>query len=285
MKKVLVIFHVYYPEQIPFFLEKMQNIVDVDWDLLVTGSNLSGEVKSRISSFKPDASFLSVANIGYDIGPFIEAVKSVDISRYGIVLKLHTKNVDEHSVMRLNGDNLCGHRWRDTMVNALLGSPLSFRRVLRRFESGEDIGMAYSLSVNCLSRGATLEDSSQLLDELERIGLKPGAMEFCAGTIFAVRAEALSYLQKPEVTLSCFAPSIASHSTGTMAHTYERILSIAVFAQGYRAALIPEYTGQMLYYRLKRTVQPALEWIFSIDYRGNGRQKYLTLCGLRFRLS
>jgi len=283
-KKILVILHVYYSEQIPYFIGKMKNVHGTDWDLLVTGSNLTDEDKGRILSFKEDASFLATENRGYDIAPFICAVKSINLDDYWFVIKLHTKNLDEQHRFRHNGDNLSGRRWRNTMVDAILGSPDVFDAVRRAFED-ETVGLLYSLSVNMASRGTTVEDSSLLTNEIERLGLKPRCMDYCAGTILAIRAEALRYLQDDKVDTSAFSCSGPSHSAGTLAHTYERILCIASSSMGFGTVLVPKSKWLWLFYKVKRGVEPTLEWIFSINHFGDKRDKFLTILGIRINLT
>ncbi len=282
--RVLVIFHIFYTEQIPYFIDKMRNIHGVEWDLLVTGSSLTQDDRNLILSFKTDASFLRTENRGYDIAPFISAVKSVNLDDYCFIVKLHTKNIDDKSEFRYNCDNLSGHRWRDTMVDALLGSPESFDTVKKAFEN-KRVGLLYSLSVNMLSKMARVEDSSLLLNELNRLGLKPRSMDYCAGTIFAIRSEALRYLQDDKVDISVFASSGPSHSSGTLAHSYERILCMASSSMGYKTVLIPKSTRQLVYFKVKRAVEPTLEWLFSLNHYGDKFEKHLTIFGFRINLA
>lgn len=267
-------------EQIPFFIDKMRNIHGVEWDLLVTGGNIDEDGRRLLQDFKPDTAFLVTENVGYDVWPFICAVKSTDLSRYDFVIKIHTKNMDDKVSVRFNGRNFNGPLWRDVMVDALLGSPDNFAKVADAFKD-ETVGMVYSMDVNVRSRGTTIEDSSMLKNEMDRIGIKPRSMEYCAGTMFAVRAEALSYLQSAAIVSTMFPHSGESHSKGTMAHVYERILTIAVTAAGYRRVLIAGSLAARVRLSIRNLVQPALEWLFSINHYGDSYDKYLTLFGIR----
>ncbi len=282
--KVLVIFHVYYVDQVPFFIDKMRNIHGVEWDLLVTGSTVTDQVRRSVLDFKPDAAFLETENVGYDVWPFICAVKSVDLSQYALIVKIHTKNMDENASIRFNGRNFNGPLWRDTMVDALLGNRENFTKVVKAFED-DRVGLAYSIDVNVRSRGTTIEDSSMLIDEMARIGIKPRSMEYCAGTMFAVRASAMSYLQRDDIDASMFPASGASHSNGTMAHVYERILSIAIGAQGYKKILLCNDLGRYVHLKIRTASQPLLEWIFSVNHFGDRGDKYLTIFGIKIKLS
>jgi len=281
MKPVLVLLHIFYTEQIPYFIGKMKNIGGTEWDLVVTGA-LSDAEKAEILSFKPETVFMTVENRGYDIWPFIAAIKAIDLSKYSFVLKLHTKNVDSNRKTRINGASISGREWRDTMVDALLGSPAAFLNVKKEFEK-EDTGLVFSLKTCILSKKNKIADSQQLSDELERLDIFPLDYNYCGGTTFAVRAETLQYLKSDKINCDIFPLEGTTHSDGTITHSYERILCIAVTAQGYKIRTVPQYGLQPLLFRCKRGVQPALEWIFSINHH-NGQGKYLTLLGFKFRL-
>lgn len=283
-KKVLVVLHVYYADQVPYFINKLSNIRECEWDLVVTGNNWPQEAVDQLIAFKSDVRFFETPNVGYDIWPFIALVKNTDLSQYDIVLKLHTKNRDPFSKARLNGRYYDGKQWRNAMMKALLGSPETFGRVLRFFEN-QEVGIVYAMNMNILSKGTSVEDSSMLFDELGRLGITTDDMNFCAGTIFAVRASALEYLKDPRINENVFEPTGKSHGRGTNAHVYERILTIAVSAQGYKRVLVPSSWASWLRISVKSHVQPALEWLFSINRYGDNYDKYLTLFGIRILLS
>ncbi len=42
--------------------------------------------------------------------------------------------------------------------------------------------------------------------------------------------------------------------------------------------------GKYIYMKVKRCIQPFLEWLCSIDYRGDAHEKFLTVLGFRFKL-
>ena len=70
--KLLVHFHVYYHDQVDYFIEKMSNINGCDWDLYVTMSEMNPETVGKLRQFKPSAVFIKIENLGYDVWPFIK---------------------------------------------------------------------------------------------------------------------------------------------------------------------------------------------------------------------
>ena len=283
--RVLVVFHLYYHNQVPYFISKMKNITGGAWDLVVTSNNLTGETADVIRRFKPDVRFMETENRGYDIWPFIQCIKGIDLSKYLYVIKLHTKNEDESMVIQFNGIKFMGRKWLSLMINALLRSPERFTKNHNAFVSRPKLGLIYSMDVNVIAKDSNIEDGKMLTDELDRLGIKPLSRDYCAGTMFAVRASALEYLKDEKITKDIFPASKGSHNNGTLTHAYERILCIAVSAQGYQKKLIKSSRYRYYYFIVKRNIQPFLTWLFEINYHGEERHKYLTIFGSRFKLS
>ncbi len=229
--RLLVVFHLYYSDQLDWYLKKMRNIGGCRWDLLVTGGHFDGADVAKIRSLKPDASFLECENAGYDVWPFIKAMKTVDLDAYDLVMKLHTKSGGGDLVMKFNGIRLRDFMWRDALVDALLGSRCQFRRVLHIFRHHPDAGMVCSRKLYIASH-AHSEDGTLLNAELERLGLEVGDRRFCAGTMMVLRAGILKTFPADRYSLEDFPVQAHSHSGGTLAHVCERVLSLIVSARG-----------------------------------------------------
>lgn len=282
--RVLVIFHVYYESLAGYYLAKMRNIHSCEWNLIVTGNGLSDALKDEVRQLKPDAEFMECPNIGYDVWPFIKAVKSVDLGRYDLILKFHTKNEDE-IMFRFHGKKVNAKGWRDLLVNPIIGDAGTFGKILRAFSSDSGIGIAYGQRVNCRTKGGCPEDGPMLSDELRRLGIERKSSTFCSGTMFAVRASALEFLKRDDIDASIFEPSGPSHGKATMAHVYERLIPIVIVSSGAKTKLIPKNFVSGLALRVNMTLGLALQWIFSLDYYGNDRTKHLKVFGHIFVLS
>lgn len=281
--RILVVFHVYYEHFAAYYLDKMRNIHSCDWTLIVTGHNLSEQIKNSIKSLKEDALFLECDNVGYDIWPFIAAVKTVNLDDYDLVMKLHTKNEDDNKTC-LHGETMTGREWRGYMVDALMGSKGAFLNLLAKFESNPNLGIAYSQKLNFKSNGGHLEDGSMLEAELKRLGIKRKSSMFCAGTMFAVKACTLKFLQKDDISAAIFQKSGPSHSSSSMAHAYERLIPISILSEGYELKLIPSNRLSGLRLAIRYAIDPIAQWLFSVDYYGDDCGKYLKLCGKLIRL-
>lgn len=281
MSRLLVHFHVYYDDQIPFFLGKMGNISGCDWDLYVTYSNLSGEAREIILSAVPGARFLEVENVGYDIWPFVRLLRTIDLDCYDYVLKLHTKSASRIRT-KWRGVYLDGDIWRDRLVDALLMDKDRFASLISSFGKDSSAGLFCHRLFLVEPSGPLPEDGPALSAELSRIGLEASDRHFCAGTIFLARMAPFKLIRDADITREMFSSEMASHGCGSLAHVYERILSIAVSASGFR--LVPQNTPPFreiakIWYR------DILEFIFSLRRDGLTDTKYLTLFGIKIPLS
>ncbi len=284
MRKVLVQFHVYYHDQTDYFIEKLRNINGCEWDLYVTMNRHDATTEKKLTDFKPDVKIIQVENRGYDLWPFMKVIKSVNLDDYDYILKLHTKNGDCRT-NRINGLGLKNYEWRNELVNSLLKSPVLFRKLLDTFEKRPEVGLICShLLYKKVSEGLP-EDLSELDRELDRLGLDVKERKFCAGTIFMARTRPYKLFQDNKaVSLGTFSEQSRTHSIGSMAHVYERILTMAVSAAGYKVHPVIIDWPKSLYVILERRVDPVIQQIFSIQRLGEDRIKVLTILGIHFRL-
>lgn len=282
MKRLLVILHVYYHDQIDYFIDKMKNINGVEWDLTVTYSQENEVTKKKLLNFKKDIAFMNVGNSGYDVWPFIQVIQKIEVEKYDYILKLHTKNT---SCMagKLNGMQLKGHRWRDMLINSLLRSPEQFSRCLRLFGDDPKLGLICSYELYIGLSDIHKEDMESLNIEADRIGVEIKQRKFCAGTMFMIRSQCLKKIIKAHFTSGMW-ECCGSHSGGTLAHVYERILSMTVEDAGYYVRSLSAYPLNKPIVFTHRHINPVLKSILTIDRHGEDRKKYLTILGKRFSL-
>jgi len=281
--RILVHLHVFYHDQVPWFLDRLRYLDGYDWDLVVTWSKACAATEKAVRAFKPEARFLAVENVGYDVWPFLKMLTLVDVSPYDILFKLHTKNITSGTTVRLNGVHLRKAAWRDVLVDALLGSPEQVRSVVSVFREHADLGMVCSGKLY-----ASLdfpEDGEVLTEELAALGLQTEERRFCVGNMFAVRPGLLAPLWKRDFRPGQFPALSHSGSGGTLAHVYERIFSLLALAQGYRVVTMdPKDTAYERKMRLRKVLKPVLTFIFNLDREGFPRRKVLTVMGFKFKL-
>lgn len=284
---VLVVLHVFYKDQIPWFLSKLAHINHCRWDLAVTGPDLQEEHKQQILAFKPDTRFVATDNVGYDVWPFIQVIQQTDLSPYDFIVKLHTKGMVEGYDFRYNHYHITAMHWRDALVDALLESNCRWRRVLHIFKKEPDAGVVCSRKLIITSD--TMPEDNEMLDaEMERLGIQVEDRHFCAGTMFAIRPELLQPILRRGLRKEEFISAVKSHSGGTLAHVYERIFCLIAPANGYKirpTGAWLSYHWLNIYYQY---IAPVLLWLFEINrdvvegsYDG---PKYIRLFGFKFYL-
>lgn len=281
--RLLVHFHIYYQDQIPYFLDRIANINGCEWDLIVTYSSLDACSADRIKALRKDAVFKQVENFGYDIWPFISVVKSVDISAYDLIMKLHTKSQCADR-QRLNGLRFRGYRWRDVLVDSLLASPEVFRKNLLCFENDGKLGLLCAREVMKHLSSGSPEDLEMFERECARLGINSADRRFCAGTMFLARTEPYLFLKSDNVSSTLFEGSAKSHTFGTMSHVYERILTMAVTAYGLKLGTVPYKRSSAFFAGVHGVVSPILGNILSIARFGSDRIKCLVVFGIRIPL-
>lgn len=279
--RILVILHVFYSDQIPWFLEKLSHIHLCDWDLVVTYPKGKEIDKTAFRELNGSVRFIPVENVGYDVWPFIYALQQVQPAHYDWVLKLHTKGPTEKGdYFRFNGRTFREYDWRDELVNAFLLDDARWERILKQF-SRKDIGMVCAWRLMIFS-DLWPEDGPLLEQELQRLGLHTNKRRFCAGTILALRVPLIEPVLKRNLHEEDFPAKNESHSGGTLAHVYERVFSLLAPAQGFRVYL----SGNRIAYhkrRLKEAFEHLSKWIFDINRDSKYEErKYLRIMGFRF---
>ena len=280
--KLLVHLHLYYMDQLPWFLQRL-SYLEEPWDLVVTSAWEDPAAEALVRQCKPDARWIRVENVGYDIWPFVVALRSVDLAQYPLVLKLHTKNRND-SGYTVNGLRLMGYAWRDFLVDALLKSPAQARRVRTILETQPRVGMVCEGALIRRLGTRDPEDGALLEAEQLRLGLEHRPRCFCAGTMFLARTAPFRRLRDGDLTAASFAGDAVSHSSGSLAHVYERILSFLVQEDGYTLRGVTTHPLRRAYVRLTKAVEPALRQVFALERVGPEGTKRLTLFGRQFFL-
>ncbi len=281
--KILVHLHIYYYDQIPYFIEKLSNISGVAWDLFITEAKHNKDIEKIFNNLGIKINYIETNNIGYDIWPFIKVIKSVNLDDYDLILKLHTKNSREQRC-KINGLNLNGYQWRNELVDSLLLDKKHFSKLINLFRKNERLGLICSFWLYSRKSKNRPEDLSLLQSELDRLGFKHPGDHFCAGSMFMAKAELYNFLQIDNIQASLFEGTAKTKSTGSLAHVYERILSMVPNEHFYIVKTIHTNYLRSLYIMVTSCIGPLLEWLFSISIIGESRQKYMILFGIKFHL-
>lgn len=240
--KTAVHLHLYYMDQLPEIISKLQNLdkAGVDYDLYVTMTAKDEEAEAEIKQVFPKAMILQVENRGYDIGPFIEFLHKINLDSYDYILKIHTKNTNQGNYTIINGNRMDNAIWGEVLREALLGSPEQIKQNYARFTEDGTIGMLGSKYCLTSEKQAYQSLLEQIKSEMAWLHLpKTDKVEFIAGSMFMIRADLLKpFLQ---INISDFAQTDGRIKEGTKAHVYERLFGCATLAQGKRIDGIKQY--------------------------------------------
>lgn len=229
--KTLSIVHVYYPRFWPELAECLRN---VGGEVVITYVDEAAVAEARRDF--PSARFLKCANRGYDVWPFLAALKEVDLDAFELVVKLQTKR-DVGSPYCQNDVYFGGPRWRNYLL-APFRTARAWRRTLAAF-ADPAVGMVADR--RCLFTFPGIDDAPiagrvrDFLADRRLTSGGPRSFTYVAGTMFAVRAELLKPLQALELTAEAFEPPV-SGATGTLAHVFERVFG---FLASEPPALVP----------------------------------------------
>ena len=228
MKPVLVHIHVYYTEQWADLYARLSRLPEIDFDLWVTYCAAGSAFAEQVVADAPAAHVLEVANVGYDIAPFMEVLKRVKLEDYSYCIKLHSKRSMPAGSL-LGAYDVGGGVWRELLLSFL--APPNFCRCLETFIADETLGMVGHHALIWRREPDDKVAWRQAVQLLESTDLPYRNSAFVAGSMFMCRA----VLLKPLVSIlgtAEFEPANRESPT-SLAHAAERLLGFVITSQGY----------------------------------------------------
>ncbi len=275
--KLLVHLHLYYHNQVDYFIEKLSNIEGCDWDLYVTYVEENPKTFEKIKNLKPEAKFFKVKNIGYDVWPFIQVLRDINLSDYDYILKLHTKNQCKinFSQYKFIG-KFQEYQWRNELIKPLIGSRSIFRKNLNYMKK-PDTGIIASKLLTLKAITMRKEETDLLDNLLIRLNIKSDNRYFVAGTMFIIKSDALRILKYSDICEKDFISIVMkTGGGGTIAHALERIFITLALENNLKVYKIQNYP---LY--LKFLSEKFVKNIFSLVNSNDKRHKILTIFGIK----
>lgn len=255
--RILVILHLFYLDSWDEICEYLKNLRVYKWDLLITYPTFLESTlnKEEIIKFKEEVKFMAVENYGYDIGPFLIALKNINLDKYDIVYKLQSKGVKRKKIY-IYKQLFFGRDWFVSLYEGCLGER-NIHNGIDMLLNKENVGIicADNLIVNDPQYKRTM-----VINKLEQLGLPvEKEYKFVAGTCFAIKAFLLKELQQYPFKLEEF-KSVPISRGMSLAHIIERYFSILVCNHGYEIKGLP--TCRIRRY-LKKPIESMLEKISS----------------------
>ena len=239
---IAVVIHLYYTDMLPYFLEKLENISHIKYDLFITVPDHRTAEVIDIKIKLPEARVVVVPNCGRDVLPFVEVIRKIQNQGYIKVLKLHSKKSPHRSD---------GELWRDKIINSLLPKnkklldgllkTLDNKKTALIGPSGEYMSLLVNFSAtahyvkNLVGKIVDTKDADDLTRTSDEYG-------FFAGTMFWARIDALTEIVN-DISAEDFEPEQGQEDS-TLAHGLERLFNV-----------IPELQGRSMFEVTKDSVE------------------------------
>ncbi len=238
-KPILAHVHVFYPERWPELAEMLGHLAPYPHRICITVPKDAPFVHDGTPALDPPppagAEVVFTENAGYDIGPFLEALRRVRLEDFSFVLKLHTKRDTPEARLTVNGADYGGARFREYLLS-VARTPAALARALTELTTCPDVGMVADprLLIHSLTDDYDKEATRRLRKFLKERGLPPRRFAYVAGTMFLARAEVFRPLLGLGLRNEDFEP--AGTHVGNLAHVLERLIGYFVAARGLRVA-------------------------------------------------
>ena len=220
------IVHVFYPELIEWFGERLGGRSDLD--LLVTVPDLwSEEELERIATALPRARLQAVENRGRDVLPFMAGLRVAGAVGHELFVKLHSKRSPHTS----DGD-----QWRDRLVSELIDGGAA-DRARAAFAADSRLGMLAAAEARMrLGEPGVMHNNAVSMARLARVldVRFDDETEFAAGSMFWGRTAAFERLAAATPERLGVEPELG-RIDGTVAHGLERLTVAVARASGYEA--------------------------------------------------
>ena len=216
--------HLHYTDLSLLFVERLRRIgMPIDVLVTTTGHKNCMEVKQAFSTYRLGRfDVIDVPNAGRDIGPFVTEILP-RVADYDVVGHLHGKKTLWHG-----GD--IGQKWRDFLLDNLMGDARHMRALFNLFASNRRLGLLFAEDRKAVGWAKNLHCARELAKRLG-IGDVPGFPVFPIGTMFWARPQALAAVAG-KLDWDDY-PSEPLAPDGTVLHALERVIPTICRSAGF----------------------------------------------------
>jgi len=221
---IAVIIHLYYVELWDEIKLNLTSFKDKAFDLYININNeCSVDSIKNILDIFPDARIFSFENRGRDILPFLEIFNRIYPLDYPYVCKIHSKK----SLHRQDGN-----KWRNDLINGLMGSPDCIEDNIVQLESDSKTGMIVPKGhifkyKDWVGPNNEMVETFALKNKIDIIE----DFSFPSGSMFWFKPVVFKQLYR-NMDSNMFETE-DGQLDGTMAHSIERIFGLLCHANGY----------------------------------------------------
>ena len=224
--------HLHYPELAAEFAARLSAArgasgPPLDLILSTTSDARRVEVEWAFRGYKGgSAQVVVVPNRGRDIGPFLTEVGPlVQAGQYDVIGHLHGKR-------SLAVDGAMGDRWREFLLDTLLGGAAGLPAVLSLFAEERGLGLVFAEDRHCVGWDKNRPVAEALAARMQPAPVLPDWPVFPIGTMFWARPAALAPLWALRLGPQDLPAEPAAYD-GTVLHAVERMLPAVCESTGH----------------------------------------------------
>lgn len=182
------------------------------------------ETLDQILTFKKDVKIIRCENLGWDVLPFLIALRSINISDYDIIFKLQSKGTKRKEIF-LYGQYFRKRDWFLNLFEGCIGPFTVHTTIDSLMDDKKGIGLVAAKNLIVEDPIHKRHMVEQVLNELSLP--IPKEYRFVAGTCFAVRANLMNRIKDLDINVEKF------NSKGfSFAHRMERIICFPPLWEG-----------------------------------------------------
>lgn len=223
--KILIILHLFYPKSWKEIKEYISNISEYDYDLIITTTEgmIPNSIIEEILDFKQDTRIINCENRGFDLRPFLLALRDVNLDDYDIVIKLQSKSTKRAWIYIY--DQLFMRRdWFLDLFEGVLSAKVIHKNI-DMLLNDDTVGLV-------AAKNLIVNDPLHKVKMIQKIGKEKKLpvndnYKFIAGTCFAIKAQCLKNIQDYLWTDEDFDPVPNSRGM-SFAHFFERYICAQV---------------------------------------------------------
>lgn len=174
------------------------------------------ETLNQIIAFKKDTKIIRCDNIGWDVLPFLIALRSIHLSDYDIIFKLQSKGTNRKEVF-LYGQYFRKRDWFLNLFEGCIGPFTVHTTIDSLMDNKKGIGLVAAKNLIVEDPIHKRHMVEQALNELNLP--IPKDYKFVAGTCFAVRANLMNRIKELDIDIEKF-----NSKSFSFAHRMERII-------------------------------------------------------------
>lgn len=223
-----LVIHVYHLDTLSDLSKYAANFPATADQFVTCPDSFDQDQLNLITKALPRARIVKVPNAGQDVGALIALAEQVDIVRYEVICKIHSKKGAKEPA-----------RWRHALLRGVLASPKQVNTILDAFKNDPKLMLAGAQQLY-LHGPTYMWKNAENLGQL--FGQVVGSFDyikqdwgFIAGTCFWIRGSALAEI-KAVLPAKMFAASTYTDD-GTIAHSVERIFGMIATLRGGKTLL------------------------------------------------